>query len=492
MRRRGFLEAWAHPGLRRLVALRVLSQGCDGLYQGGALVFLAFRPGGVNPARDFLVLLAATLLPFTLVGPFTGPVIDSLDRRSLLVGASILRAAGVGAMALLPPRPWAFAVLAVLVLSVNRFFLAAASAVIPLLVPEEILLPANALPPVAGTVATLVGATAAGVLSSAWSPSPFLLGALGLGAAAWVASGLPRVPPRRTGLHLFGGLGLLREVWEGAARVARAARGRLALGAVFLEQVLVGSLLGLALWFLVRSGYGPSSYSVLVGVSGAGAFFGAGVAPRAGTRAGEGGLLLLGLALTSLALGGAATGRVGLVLASAGLAGLAYSLLKVGADTLLQKDLPDAFRGRGFAFYDLLWNLGRVAGAGAAALLLPVWGLWASGMALSGVGAAGGAGVGLGLTRRGGGIPYGQPPGRPDWGPGEKTSVLVRWYEGAYGEEVPRSLITPWGSLEVRAVLLERKGPAERRFVLETEAGVVRLWQLEGGWWAELLGSGER
>lgn len=51
--------------------------------------------------------------------------------------------------------------------------------------------------------------------------------------------------------------------------------------------------------------------------------------------------------------------------------GLTYPWRKVAADTIVQDTIPDRYRGRVFALYDLAFSLPRVAAAALAIVLIP-------------------------------------------------------------------------------------------------------------------------
>ena len=80
-------------GYRRLLAVRFAVQWADGMFQaalGGAVLF--------NPEREADPLavaagLAVLLLPYSVIGPFAGALLDRWDRRRLLIFARLLRAA---------------------------------------------------------------------------------------------------------------------------------------------------------------------------------------------------------------------------------------------------------------------------------------------------------------------------------------------------------------------------------------------------------------
>jgi fatty acid desaturase len=51
--------------------------------------------------------------------------------------------------------------------------------------------------------------------------------------------------------------------------------------------------------------------------------------------------------------------------------GLAAQGAKIAVDTIVQRDTADAFRGRAFALYDVLFNAAFVGAAALAAVALP-------------------------------------------------------------------------------------------------------------------------
>src|SRR6478736_9907141 len=79
------------PQFWRLLELRTASQFGDGLFQGGLAGALLFNPErAANPwavAGAFAVLF----LPYSLLGPFAGALLDRWDRRLVLVGANLGR-----------------------------------------------------------------------------------------------------------------------------------------------------------------------------------------------------------------------------------------------------------------------------------------------------------------------------------------------------------------------------------------------------------------
>jgi hypothetical protein len=117
---------------------------------------------------------------------------------------------------------------------------------------------------------------------------------------------------------------------------------------------------------------GLALLGVAVAVSGAGFLAAALVTPSAVARVGAAGWI------TACAVGAAVLLPVlGLgfavvpMLAAAFFLGLATQGAKIATDTVIQARVSDAFRGRVFSLYDVLFNVGYVAAAAVTALVLP-------------------------------------------------------------------------------------------------------------------------
>src|SRR5690606_27681320 len=95
----------------------------------------------------------------------------------------------------------------------------------------------------------------------------------------------------------------------------------------------------------------------------------------------------------------------GVVMASAVLLGLSVQGAKIAADTIVQRDTDDTYRGRAFSLYDVMYNAAFVAAAALAVVVLPDTG-WSpfafGGLAL--------AYVVLALAYRGGSLRLGHEP----------------------------------------------------------------------------------
>ena len=323
-------------------------------------------------------------LPFTLLGPFVGVFIDRWSRRKILVVAPLLKAALVAA-ALLDPTTEAAAFYAgtLLVISVNRFALAAAQAVVPRLVPGEDLLMANSIATVGGTVALLVGVFVGGQVIDALDSSVPVVTAAG---ACWlvVSAVASRIRNPLTPLTAPVAPELLRhelrrvavEFRDGATRLARTPRALGPIVSITLDQVGQGIILTLSLVvFREELGEGVASFSNLIGAGGVGVLLGVVTIGELEERFAKerivagafvvGAITLLGVALVLTDV---------TILLAALVVGLAFAWKKIPVDTMVQESLPDGYRGRVFAAYDVFYNASRVIAAGIAIPMFPALG----------------------------------------------------------------------------------------------------------------------
>ena len=371
---------------RRLFGTRLVSQFADGVYQAGLAGFVFFNPEQHTGAGAVAAAFAVLLLPFSVVAPFAGVLIDRWPRRQVLLLSSLAKAALAVASALLVSAGEgpAFFVAALLVLSVNRFFLSGLSAGLPYVVPREKLMTANAVTPTCGTAASSLGTGAGLAVGTAGCGAGAILlaAALGFAGAALVSLALGR---RELGPHPE------REPAEAGDAVHSVVRGmvsgvrhlwarpapRDALATIGGHRILFGvsTLLTLLLYNNTFTGGGTAGlagFSVAAGLLAAGFLLGAVATPWATARTAPGTWIALQLAAAAVALA-----VFGLPFSPALFPVAAFALgfvsqgVKVTVDTLVQRHVDDAFRGRVFSVYDVLFNATFVLGAALAAALVP-------------------------------------------------------------------------------------------------------------------------
>ena len=382
-------------GFRRLFTVRVASQFSDGVFQVALASYVLFSPERQTSPQAIAASFAAVLLPFSVLGPFTGVLIDRWSRRQILVWSNLVRTAVMlvltGMVAAGLAGLWFFLVV-LAALSVNRFLLAALSAALPHVVDEERLVMANSVTPTSGTFAFLLGLAAGGALRElvdslrGYGDVAVLLAAAVLYAgAATLALRIardslgPDFDPLRPTVReharhivvgLLDGIRHLRERRE-------AADGLLAIGShrFFYGISTVATILLYRSYFNAPSDpeAGFEGLALAVLVSGAGFVTAALVTPLATSRLSlqqwVTGLLVL--AAVAQVFPGALYTEPTLLVAAFAL-GLTSQGVKISVDTLVQEWVEDAFRGRVFALYDVIFNVAFVAAAVVGAFILPL------------------------------------------------------------------------------------------------------------------------
>src|SRR6266516_6677674 len=91
--------ALRRPDFRRLFAVRLLGQFGDGVFQASLAGAVLFNPERAAHAADVAAGFAVVLLPYSLVGPFAGVLLDRWWRQRVMVISNVLRAIGVAAVA---------------------------------------------------------------------------------------------------------------------------------------------------------------------------------------------------------------------------------------------------------------------------------------------------------------------------------------------------------------------------------------------------------
>jgi MFS family permease len=385
----------AERDFRRLFATRLVSQTGDGIITAGVGTYVFFNaetfPSPAAGAAAFIVLY----LPYSLVGPFAGVFIDRWSRRQILVWSALVRALFVVATAAAMAagnRSVPLYVALLLVLAVNRFLLSTLSAALPHVVSGDVLVMANSVSPTAGGIMSIIGGVVALGLNVATGNTErgaaitVLVGGGCYVAASVVAATMPRdllgpvhepgaPPPGRLRSELaLVAAGLVAGARYIAARRAAAA----ALGATAGFGLLLGPLFLMAI-LLYRNYFYRSSASVaeghfgtLVVVAGIGYFCAALVTPVVTRRLSKPTWITVLLAASAVVT--AALGETFVQLAYLALGFCLYLTrqgVAISATTILQEEVDDAYRGRAFAFYDMMYNVTYALGAAIFAAFMP-------------------------------------------------------------------------------------------------------------------------
>lgn len=381
---------------RHLLAVRLLSQGADGVFQVALATYVVFSPERQTSAAAIASAMAVLLLPYSLVGPFAGVLLDRWQRRQVLLYGSLLRAllaCVTAALIVSHVADWLFYVSALCVTAVNRFVLAGLSAALPRVVDDDRLVIANSLSPTAGTLAATAGGGLAFVVRLVGSDSDAAV--VLLGSVLYLCAALASL---RMARDLLGPDPELMQPRLGAA-IAGTARGLVAGVRHLAETGRRATAWALASMTLMRFCYGALTVMVLmlcryawtpatsaesgsdeglallglaVAASGAGFFAAAVMTPWAAGRLGP--ALWIVTCATAAAVLEPALGlpfaKVPLLIAAFVL-GLVTQGAKIATDTIVQTSVDDGYRGRVFSLYDVFFNVAFVGAAGVAALMLP-------------------------------------------------------------------------------------------------------------------------
>ncbi|HLS77203.1 MAG TPA: MFS transporter [Nocardia sp.] len=408
------------PGVVRLAVVRFAGQFGDGMFQAALSGAILFNPERETDPLAIAAGFAVLLLPYSLIGPYAGALLDRWDRRTVLLVANLLRivliltaaavlAAGVEETPLL--------LLALATVGVSRFVAAGVSAALPRVLARQWLVAMNS---VLATVASafagagaaaavaVIGIAGAGdagsALAVACSAAGSVIGAIGavgflphvLGPgvevraeavadprAALTGSGRAPGTDRGTLRAVAGGLSTAaRAVWR-APEVTAAMVGIGAHRVVFGANTLIMVLVLREPADGAGVGGGLIGFGVAIGASAAGMLTAAALAPWVIPRLGRARTVLTGLVAavfvqlglvmpTAVAGPGQEAGRAHLLLlAGALLFGLAGQLIKLSGDAAMQTDVDDTRRGQVFALQDTVFNIAFVLSIAGTALVIP-------------------------------------------------------------------------------------------------------------------------
>lgn len=232
----------AQHGYTRFVGAATLARVSDEMFSVGVVLLVLDRTGSAVLAG---ASAAAITLPSLVTGPLLGAWLDLTGRRRpLMIADQLLIAAVLVALVLMIGNAPDWTVpLVVMVAGVSYpLSFGGFTSLIPAIVPDELLPPANALEATSFNAALVVGPALAGALSGLFGPAvPLLVEAL-LALAALVLivriPGLDSPPQGAPGRNLWGvALDGLRQIAEIPALRSITAAGSLGLGGLGLMAV---------------------------------------------------------------------------------------------------------------------------------------------------------------------------------------------------------------------------------------------------------------
>lgn len=371
----------------------------DGIFQSALASFILFSPERQPDAVSAAVAFAVVLLPYSLIGPLVGTILDRVSRQRVILFANITRALTLVFIAGLIRNGATGVELTIFVLlafGVNRLILAGLSAGLPLLFdtsgPEgrTTLVSVNAIAVTGGTVFVVIGGgigiglrnlladrldanAADSILISLSALTFFIAGLLALRLRKGDLGPLPHELKRESVIQAY------REMIAAFVFLRKIRDCFLGIGATAIQRSGLTALTMMAL-ILNRNTFndpgdpeaGLAGFAFAITVAGIGITLGAMIAPFGVARYGRHKWIrisLLASAVLPIAL--AFEQNEFFLVATGFFAGMAGQGVKVTNDALVQSKIEDAYRGRVFAVYDVMVNSGIVSGAIVAALILP-------------------------------------------------------------------------------------------------------------------------
>jgi MFS family permease len=376
------------PDFWRLLELRTASQFGDGLFQGGLAGALLFNPERATRPLAIAGAFAVLFLPYSLLGPFAGALMDRWDRRLVLIAANVGRVVSVAIVGIcLALGAGNVPVLcgALVVNGLARFVGSGLSAALPDVVPRDQVVTMNSIASAVGAVAAFLGANFMLVPRA-------IFGSGDSGAASIIF--LVIVPllialllSLRFPAHVLGPDDTSRAI-HGSVVYAVVTGWLHGLRTVLQRPTVAATLSGLAahrmvfginslvVLLLVRSRDTAAvsalgSAMLFVAAAGTGSFLANLVTPAAVRRWGRyataNGALAIAAAFEIAGIGM----RLWVLVACGFLLGGAGQVVKLCADTAIQIDVDDALRGHVFAVQDSLFWVAFIAAITAAAIVIP-------------------------------------------------------------------------------------------------------------------------
>ncbi|GAB19277.1 hypothetical protein GOEFS_079_00050 [Gordonia effusa NBRC 100432] len=361
------------------------SQITDGVFQAALITAILFNPERHTDPLAVAGGFAVLLLPYSILGPFAGALLDHWDRRSVLVYANIIRAVLIGVVAatVATGAPQTVVLIGALVVTgASRFVNSGLSASLPHVVGKDVLVAMNSLFTTVGAGMLAVGAGITVGLrwvfgdDNVGSAETTLAGVVGALIAAWIAHRFAR---KALGPDIpdDAGHSALHAVSVGLVHGARAVEANrtvaAALSAIGAHRLVFGmnSLMLLVLAKHSAPGGGFGSLAMVAGCTAVGAFAAAVSTPFSVARVGRRNTILLAMAvgvIAQLALLGLQPVAVGIAAAVLGLVG---QTAKLCGDVAMQLDITDTVRGQVFSVQDAVFNIAYVAAITVAAVTIP-------------------------------------------------------------------------------------------------------------------------
>jgi MFS family permease len=371
----------------------------DGVFQSALASFVLFSPERQANALSAAIGFAVVLLPYSIVGPFVGTILDRVSRQRALFFANLARSVNLLVVAVFVfsgATGVALTAVVLIAFGINRLILAALSAGLPLLIDSKSLITANAIAVTGGSVLVVIGGgIGVGVralvdgaaLADQADSMLILLAAGGYFTAALLSGRLNKyeIGPmahekaaasfKQGFIDMREGIDFLRKNMDTARGIIATAVHRGGLTALTLTALL-----------LERNTFndpaspedGLQGFGIALTIAGIGVFLGAFLAPYGVARFGRHRWIKFAMYASAFSPIFLAIWQTEVALAvTAFLTAFCGQNIKVTNDALVQSKIDDYYRGRVFAVYDVVVNSAIVSGGLIAALLLPTSGVTA-------------------------------------------------------------------------------------------------------------------
>lgn len=320
-------------------------------------------PAGLAQNTMYSTLMVAFTIPAILFGSAGGIFVDRLPKKLIMVGSDVLR--GLFTL-LIPFLPREFLILLILtfaISTVTQFFAPAEQAAIPLLVPRENLMAANAL-----FSSTMMGALIVGfavgepILSWAKSYLGEEYGQELIVSALYLLSGAIMQPIHFQEHKSTAERHAASKPWaEFTASLRYLKQNRLVLNAMLQLTTLYcvfAALTVLAIRLAEEFGLKEKQFGFFLAAAGVGMVFGAGFLGHWGDKLHHKPLPLIGFLMMALVLGVFTfTHNLLLALGLCGLLGVGAALIGVPMQTLIQQQTPPTMHGKVFGFQNHAVNI---------------------------------------------------------------------------------------------------------------------------------------
>jgi MFS family permease len=365
---RRYLGVLRFADLRYVWVAQIVSQVGDGMMTV-ALVWFTLRltNGSEHQGISLSSILVASTLPY-LFGIFTGAFVDRWDRVGTMIASDVSR----GVIVLLIPvlntvtsvHVWELAIMSFLLGVAGQFFDPAKAALTPSLVPQDELVSANALLTGTRQLLFVAGPAIGGsVVAVAGALGVFYVDALSFFGSAAVLLLLLRRPERRRERdgHAPSSGAIMRDIRDGFGYIHRhpTLQAVIVIGAV-LNFLLSPLPLLIPLYIKEVAKSGALQFGSLTSVIFVGFLIGAVLVALLGNKLGKGRLAGAAIVGAGLASAGFALGLpLWPTMAIGVVGGACIGIANISATTIVQEQSADEFRGRVYAFYDSLAQMGR-------------------------------------------------------------------------------------------------------------------------------------